>query len=53
VSIIAINVVADTVNAFVLGDRRTLIGIPIAGALIAYLLSPGVRTAFRGAEAAV
>ena len=51
-TIVVVNVVADTLNAVALGDRRTLIGIPIGGALIGYLLSPRVRTAFRIAEAA-
>jgi hypothetical protein len=38
--------IGDAVNAVVLGDLRTLIGVPIAASLIAYLLSPGVATVF-------
>jgi len=45
--LLAVNLVADTANAFVRGDLRTLIGIPIAGALIAYLLSRRVRRRFK------
>src|SRR5438105_4990720 len=31
VAIITANVIADTVNGLVLGDRRTLVGIPLGG----------------------
>jgi hypothetical protein len=41
------NLVGDLVNAFVRGDRRTLIGLPIGGVLLAYLLSRRVRDRFR------
>jgi hypothetical protein len=33
-------------NAVVLGDLRTLIGIPIGGAVLWYLLSAGTRAQF-------
>jgi hypothetical protein len=48
---VAVNLVGDTTNALVRGDLRTLVGLPIGGALIAYLLSAGVRSEFgEGAE---
>ncbi len=36
--ILAVNLVGDLLNAFVRHDLRTLIGLPIGGAMIAYLL---------------
>ena len=47
------NVIGDATTAFVRGDLRTLIGLPIGGALIAYLLSAGVRRQFVATKAAV
>jgi hypothetical protein len=44
--LLAVNLVGDATNAFIRGDLRTLIGLPIGGALIAYLLSKGVRRHF-------
>ena len=44
--ILSINILGDTANALFLGDLRTLIGIPIGGALVYYLLTPGVKAAF-------
>jgi len=44
--LLAVNLVGDTTNAFLREDLRTLIGLPIAGALIAYLLSARVRSHF-------
>jgi hypothetical protein len=43
VGILTVNLIGDLANAFLRGDLRTLIGLPIAGALIAYLLSPRAR----------
>ena len=47
VGILTVNLIGDTANAFLRGDLRTLIGLPIAGALIVYLLrrydSPAVK----------
>jgi hypothetical protein len=43
---LTLNLLGDVVNSFLFGDLRTLVGLPIAGALIVYLLSPGVRAAF-------
>jgi hypothetical protein len=36
--IICVNLIGDSLNAFVRRDLRTLIGIPIGGAMILYLL---------------
>jgi len=36
--ILIVNLVGDLLNAFVRSDLRTLIGLPIGGAMIAYLL---------------
>ena len=47
-SLLLVNLLGDVVNAVVRGDPRTLIGVPIAGLLILYLLSPGVRSGYRG-----
>ncbi len=41
--LLVVNLVGDATNAVTRGDLRTLIGFPIAGAMIAYLLSPRVR----------
>lgn len=38
IAILGINILGDTVNAVVAHDRRTLIGLPIGGAMIIYLL---------------
>jgi hypothetical protein len=39
VSILSINLVGDTLNVVVLHDWRTIIGLPIGGTMIAYLVS--------------
>lgn len=44
--ILAVNLAGDVTNAIVRSDPRTLIGLPIGGALIAYLLSPRVKRHF-------
>lgn len=41
--ILAINLVGDIANAVLLHDYRSLIGLPIGGAMIIYLLSQSVR----------
>ena len=38
IAILGINILGDTVNAVVAHDWRTLIGLPIGGAMIIYLL---------------
>ena len=48
IGIVATNLVGDVFNAAVLGDLRTLIGIPIAAAIIAYLMRPSTKSAFSG-----
>jgi len=40
VIILSLNILGDLVNAFVRHDYRTLIGLPIGGAMILYLLWP-------------
>jgi hypothetical protein len=47
VGLLAVNLLGDLGNAFVRGDRRTLIGLPIGGLLLGYLLSRRVRDRFR------
>lgn len=44
--VLVVNLVGDMANAFLRGDLRTLIGLPIGGALIAYLLRARVRSMF-------
>jgi len=53
VSILAINLIADLGNAVVRGDLRTLVGVPIGGAMIFYLLRPRTRAQFEIRSAAV
>ena len=47
VSILAINVVADLMNAVTRGDLRTLVGVPLGGAMIFYLVRPRTRAQFQ------
>ena len=35
---LSVNLLGDTINAYLLQDWRTLIGLPIAGLMIGYLL---------------
>lgn len=35
--VLTLNLIGDTINSFLLEDRRALIGLPIAGLAIAYL----------------
>jgi hypothetical protein len=49
VTVLSLNLVGDMSNALVRGDRRTLIGLPIGGAMIAYLLSRRIRERFKAA----
>ena len=46
--VLGVNLVGDATNALLRHDLRTLIGIPIGAALIAYLLSKGARSYFHG-----
>ena len=50
--LLAVNLGGDLVNAFIRGDLRMLIGIPIGVALIAYLSSDRVRGQFTPGPAA-
>ena len=43
IAVLAVNLIGDTINAFVRHDFRTLIGLPIGGALILYLTSKRVE----------
>ena len=43
VCVLVINMAGDTANAFIRNDFRTLIGLPVAIVMIAYLLSGPVR----------
>src|SRR6516225_10194491 len=38
ITILTVNLVGDAINSFLLRDWRTLIGLPIAGLMIAYLM---------------
>jgi uncharacterized membrane protein (DUF2068 family) len=49
VTVLSLNLVGDVSNALVRGDRRALIGLPIGGAMIAYLLSRRIREHFKAA----
>jgi hypothetical protein len=44
--VLAVNLLGDTLNAVLRSDWRTLIGIPIGGAMLAYLLSRRARVWF-------
>jgi hypothetical protein len=44
--VLIVNLLGDTTNAFLRNDYRTLIGLPIGGAMVAYLFSDGVRRVF-------
>jgi hypothetical protein len=41
IGILIVNLIGDSVNAFLLNDLRTLIGLPIGGLMIWYLVSKG------------
>ena len=47
VCILLINAAGDVANAVVRGDLRTLVGVPIALALLAYLLRPRIKNIYR------
>ena len=49
VTVLSLNLLGDVSNALIRGDRRTLIGLPIGGAMIAYLLSRRIRERFKAA----
>ena len=47
ITVLGLNLLGDAGNAFYRGDLRTLIGVPVGAALIAYLLSRRVRAYFQ------
>jgi hypothetical protein len=53
VTILVVNLIGDTFSAWILGDPRTLIGLPIGGLLIAFLLSSPVKNIFRSSQGAL
>ena len=53
VGILAVNLVGDGLNVIVRGDLRALIGLPIGGAIILYLLRSRLREQFQVRSAAV
>jgi hypothetical protein len=52
IAILLVNMLGDVGNAIVRGDFRTLIGIPIATAMIGYLLAPRMRQKFASTKLA-
>ena len=50
--VLAVNLVGDAASAIVRNDLRTLIGLPIGGFLIAYLLRPKISRLFNASERA-
>jgi hypothetical protein len=42
IAVLAINILGDTITAFIRYDWSTLIGLPIGGAMICYLFSRSV-----------
>jgi hypothetical protein len=51
-AMLCLDFLADAITALVRGEWHTLIGLPIAGALVAYLLSAAVRRQFATAREA-
>lgn len=51
-TLLAVNLVGDVGNAVVRRDLRTLLGVPIAAGLIAYLVSRRVRAYIESSAAA-
>jgi hypothetical protein len=49
VGVVGTNLLGDLLNGLVRGDHRTLIGLPIGGAMLAYLLSRRIRHRFPAA----
>jgi hypothetical protein len=45
-TVLAVNFVGDAGNVAIRGDWRTIIGLPVGGAMIAYLLSRNARRWF-------
>jgi hypothetical protein len=49
IAVLAVNLLGDTIAALVRHDPRSLVGLPIGGAMIAFLMSARVRFLFGGA----
>src|SRR2546421_12190129 len=45
IGILTVNLIGDTLNAFLRDDLRTLIGLPVGGLMIWYLISEGRASA--------
>ncbi len=50
IGVLTANLVGDAANAVLRDDLRTLIGLPIGGLLIAYLLRPRIRALFNNEQ---
>ncbi len=46
VGLLGVNLLGDLANVVLRGDWRTLIGVPVGGAMLAYLLSRRIRARF-------
>lgn len=46
IGVLGMNLLGDTLNAVARGDARTLIGLPVGGAMIGYLFSRRIRDRF-------
>jgi hypothetical protein len=46
IGILVVNLIGDAMNTVIRGDVRTLLGLPIGGAVIAYLWLPRTRAQF-------
>ena len=46
VGLLSVNLVGDVLNGFLRGDWRTLIGVPIGGVMLGYLLRRRTREQF-------
>jgi hypothetical protein len=49
--ILSVNIIGDLLNALIRHDRRTLTGIPIAGAMIVYLVRSRTKSQRHGLQA--
>lgn len=53
IAVLAVNLLGDTINAIARHDFRTLIGLPIGGAIILYLMSKRMRNFFETSPAGI
>ena len=47
IAVLVVNIIGDSSNAIVRSDWRTLIGLPIGGLMIYYLMQSRIRRCFR------